>query len=285
MTNSIKSTKASTIRRGGIKNSKRSSSRQINPAIVYDFALRCAIRANLEQQENKSIPSGISPTTSLKKKKEERHSLHHSFSSLTDIFSDTKQTDKLTREIVKGLIRRLEDVYKERDTSKVEYIDIRFRAVCKLVKKSLSEHRYRPTGTINDTVILFLKSSESQLKNDPDKPALWYDDLQKFITRYVEIVIQTIQQDAPSAATPELLEKLSVFCTPPNSQKGSAVVTDKRSSSSSSTTTATAVTSELDSIINFPMVVFIKELFGMDDDEHRKKLLELVPICIESVSL
>ncbi|KAG2232103.1 hypothetical protein INT48_006780 [Thamnidium elegans] len=282
MTNSIKSTKASTIRRGGIKNSKRSSSRQINPAIVYDFALRCAIRANLEQQENKSTTSGISPTTSLKKKKDERHSLHHSFSSLTDIFSDTKQTDKLTREIVKGLIRRLEDVYKERDTSKVEYVDTRFRAVCKLVKKSLSEHRYRPTGTINDTVILFLKSSESQLKNDPDKPALWYDDLQKFITRYVEIVIQTIQQDAPSAATPELLEKLSVFCTPPNSQKGSVVI-DKRSSSSSSTTTA--ATSELDSIINFPMIVFIKELFQVDDDEHYKKLLELVPICTESALL
>lgn len=285
MPNLIKSSKVSTIRRGATKNSKRGSSRHVSSDVVYDFALRCAIRANLEQAEKKPT-SGISPTSSLNsnsngniKKKEDRHSsLHHSFSSLTDIFSDGKQTDKLTREIVKGLIRRLEDVYKEKDTSKAEYLDTRFRAVCKTVKKNLSEHRYRPTGTINDTVIMFLKSSEAQLKNDKEDPALWYADLQKFIARFAEMVIQTIQQDAPSAATPELLEKLSGFCTPQNNTQKRSIQAEKRSSSSSSSSTI------IDSLEEFPMVITIKKLFRMEDDEHRKKLLELIPICTESVS-
>lgn len=281
MPNLIKSTKDSIIRRGGVKNSKRSSGRNISSDIVYDFALRCAIRANLEQAEKKPT-SGISPTSSFnnssKKKEDRQSSLHHSFSSLTDIFSDSKQTDKLTREIVKGLIKRLDDVYKEKDTSKIEYLDTRFRAVCKTVKKNLGEHRYRPTGTINDTVILFLKSSESQLKNDKEDPALWYVDLQKFIARFVEMVIQTIQQDAPSAATPELLEKLSSFCTPNNNTQKRSIQAEKRSSSSSSSSTT------IDTLEEFPMVITIKKLFRIDDDDHRKKLMDLVPICTESVS-
>lgn len=283
MPNIIKSTKVSTIRRGATtKNVKRSSSRNVSSDTVYDFALRCAIRANLEQAEKKPT-SGISPTSSLNsKKKEDRHSsLHHSFSSLTDIFSDGKQTDKLTREIVKGLIKRLEDVYKEKDTSKPEYMDTRFRAVCKTVKKSLGEHRYRPSGTVNDTVILFLKSSESQLKSDQENPALWYADLQSFIARFAEMVIQTIQQDAPSAATPELLEKLSGFCTPHNNNtQKRPIQAEKRSSSSSSSSTTS-----IDTLEDFPMIVTIKKLFGVSDDDHRKKLLELVPICTESVSM
>jgi hypothetical protein len=267
-----------TIRRGGVRKSKRSSIRSISPNLVYDFALRCAIRAHLEQTETKpenNSSSDVSPSGSLSKKKEERHlSFQTSFSSFTDKFSDEK-TDKLTREFVKGLTQRLQDVYKEKDTSKPEYNDPRFRTIAKTVKKSLQEHKYRPSGTINDTVILFLKASEAELKINQPNPALWYEDLNQFIARFAEMVIQTIQEDAPSSGTPELMEKLNGFCTPTPRNH------EKRSSSSSNVST----NSTLDSLLEFPMVITIKNLFKMDDKDHRQKLAELVPICTESVDI
>jgi hypothetical protein len=266
-----------TIRRGGIRKSKRTSIRSISPNLVYDFALRCAIRAHLEQTETKPAEtnniSDVSPSGSLSKK--ERHlSFQSSFSSFTDKFSDEK-TDKLTREFVKGLTQRLQDVYKGKDTSKPEYNDPRFRTVAKIVKKSLQEHKFRPTGTINDTVILFLKTSEAELKNSQPAQPSWYEDLNPFMARFAEMVIQTIQEDASSCGTPELMEKLNGFCAPP--KKPNQI--EKRSSNSSNLST----NSTLDSLLEFPMVVTIKQLFKMDDKDHRQKLAELIPICTESV--
>jgi hypothetical protein len=279
------STRSSKIKRGAITSSKRTSSKSVNPNIVYDFALRCAIRANLEQAEKKSTTAtGVSPSSSLSNNVSSSNKKKDVSNSLND--DDKKQnSDKLTREIVKGLIRRLEDIYKEKDTSKIEYSDTRFRAVCKAVKKTLAEKRYRPNSTINDTVVLFLKSSESQLKKS-DNPALWYDDLQRFVARFAEIVIQTIQQDAPSSATPELMEKLSAFCTPNNSNNNyQKRATQEKRSSASSSSSNTAANDRTSTIEDFPMIITIKNLFQMDDFEHRSKINELLPLCTESVSI
>lgn len=288
------SPRSSRVKRGGVTSSKRSSSRSIDPSIVYECALRCAIRANLEQAEKKpttTTNTSISPSSSLSNS----NSNSKKKDSIAGNDDDKKSnSDKLTREIVKGLIRRLEDIYKEKDTSKMEYSDAKFRAVCKSVKKTLAEKKYRPNSTINDTVILFLRASESQLKKS-DNPALWYDDLQRYVARFAEIVIQTIQQDAPSSATPELMEKLTAFCTPTNGSNNYQKRTEKRSSSSSTASSntihdnaaaaTTATTSTTSALQEFPMIITIKNLFQMDDQEHRKKLNELLPVCTESVGV
>ncbi|KAI9486716.1 MAG: hypothetical protein EXX96DRAFT_604807 [Benjaminiella poitrasii] len=292
MSTSANSSPNSSIRRGGITSSKRSSSKSINPSVVYDYALRCAIRAHLEQTtENKikhnttgSNSATVSPSSSLSKKKDERqHSMHHhrSFSSLSEKFSDddSKKSGKLTREMVKGLIRRLEDVYKARDVSKAEYLESKFRTVAKTVKKNLQqEHRYRPSGTIHNIIVLFLKTSESELKANEPNPAIWYDDLNRYLSRFIEMVIQTVKQDAPSAATPDLLDSLSGFCT----SSGDSSNQPKRSSGSSVTATAT---SPLDALLQFPVVVTIKNLFQISDKDHRKKVTELMLVCNESALL
>lgn len=243
----------------------------------------------MEQTEKKRDPTSsavVSPSGSFTKKKEERHSsFHHSFSSLNDKFSneDNKKSGKLTREIVKSLSKRLEDVYKEKDTSQPEFLDKRFRTVAKTVKKGLQEHRYRPSGTVNDIVVSFLKSSEAELKINQPNPALWYDDLNRFLARFVDMVIQTLQKDAPSSATPELIDSLSAFCTP--TQK--TTLPEKRSSNSSNasslSTSSTAVNQD-NSILEFPMVMTIKQLFHMNEKEHQQKVMELMSVCTESVS-
>ncbi|RCH79596.1 hypothetical protein CU098_006926, partial [Rhizopus stolonifer] len=246
-----------TIKRGGMTSSKRTSSRPINPDIVYDYALRCAIRAYLEQTDKKFDNNDVSPSSSLSKKKEDRtSSRQHSLTSLTDKFSDgDKKNDKLNREIVKGLARRLEDVYKGKDTSFPEYSDERFRTASKQVKKHLEGQRYRPTSSIIDTVIMFLKTSEAELKADQPNPAVWYEDLNQFVTGFVELVIKTIQEDSPSSATPELMKSLAGFCVTPNkrhSQKkpiayppanNSTPEADKRISLSSTTSNKSNVES------------------------------------------
>jgi hypothetical protein len=234
----------------------------------------------MEQTEKRQYSTtNMSPSGSVSKK-EKRTSSHRSFSSLNDKFSneDSKKSGKLTREIVKGLIKRLEDVCKEKDVSKKEFMDKRFCTVAKIVKKGLQEHRYRPSGTINDIVVLFLKTSEAELKINQPIVALWYDDLNRFLARFVEMVIQTLQKDAPSSATPELIESLSAFCTP--TQKANTTASEKRTSNSSNTSSV----NQDDNIQDFPMILRIQNLFQMNDKEHYKKLKELLPICTESVS-
>lgn len=253
-------------------NSTHRKSRVISPELVYEYALRCAILAFMEQQTEKPSPSSknISPSNSTKKKEEKHSSLHYSLSSLTDKFSD--KSDKLTRDITKSLIKRLDDIIKGKDTSKVEYLDKRFRTASEKIKKHLQQERkYRKSSsTINDIVIMFLKTSEEELKKSNNtNPALWYDDLNRFLAKFVDLVIQTLQKDAPSYAKPELIEHLSNFCTP-------------KKSLNSIPTTPSNSNSEL---LQFQMVITIKNLFQKDQQEIQDKVSELLSICTESVRL
>ncbi|KAI9005425.1 hypothetical protein CLU79DRAFT_841103 [Phycomyces nitens] len=267
----IKST--STLRRGG--GGAKRATRTLNPSNVYDYALRCAIRACLEQ-------SGPQPT--VKEPKKERQSVHIGvgdvFGSITDKFGEESKPDKLTKEIVRGLMRRVDDISNAKDTSKTEYQDKRFLTVIGQFQKVLQQHRYKPTGTVNDLVIIFLKTSEVELKRANPNPAIWYEELNRYIAIFAELVIQTVQEDVPSAATPELMEKLNGFVGPAKS--GRRAPEKKQPSGAPSSPLPSG---SVEALENFPMVKTVQNLFQMDDAEHRKKLRELQPICTESALL
>ncbi|KAF7728272.1 hypothetical protein EC973_006446 [Apophysomyces ossiformis] len=262
----------STLRRGG----GRRATRSVNPMVAYDWALRCAIRAYIEQNGNQST------NTAAAKEKKERQSVHIGvgdvFGSLTEKFGEESKPDKLTKEIVRGLLRRLEDISKGKDTSKAEFQDKRFLAVVGQAKKVVQQHRYKPTGTVNDLVIVFLKASEVELKKSNPNPAVWYGELNNYIARFAELVMVTVQEDAPSSATPELLEKLQGFIQPSKPGRRNS---EKQSSPSSSPSPSGSV----DALENFPMIKTVQNLFRVEDNEHRRKLRELQPICTESAFL
>ncbi|KAG0163815.1 hypothetical protein DFQ28_011189 [Apophysomyces sp. BC1034] len=259
---------SSTLRRGG----GRRTTRSVNPMAAYDCALRCAIRAYIEQNGNQPAV----------KEKKERQSVHIGvgdvFGSLTEKFGEESKPDKLTKEIVRGLLRRLEDINKGKDTSKAEFQDKRFIAVVGQAKKVLQQHRYKPTGTVNDLVIIFLKASEVELKKSNPNPAVWYAELNNYIARFAELVMLTVQEDAPSSATPELLEKLNGFIHPSKPGRRNS---DKAASPSASPSPSGSI----DALENFGMCKTVQNLFRVEDSEHRRKLRELQPICTESAFL
>ncbi|KAI7868232.1 hypothetical protein BDF14DRAFT_1881026 [Spinellus fusiger] len=263
----------STLRRGG--GGAKRATRTLNPMTVYDYALRCAIRACIEQ-------SGPQPTT--KEPKKERQSVHIGvgdvFGSITDKFMDEGKPDKLTKEIVRGLLRRVDDISKGKDISKTEFQDKRFLSVVNQVQKVLQQHRYKPTGTVNDLVIIFLKTSEVELKRANPNPAIWYEELNRYIARFAELVIVTVQEDAPSAATPELMEKLNGFVGPSKAGRRNSEKKQPPGSPSSPLPSGS-----LEALENFPMVKTVQHLFQVDDVEHRRKLRELQLICTESALL
>ncbi|CAO3590690.1 unnamed protein product [Absidia cylindrospora] len=196
------------------------------------------------------------------------------FGSITD--GNNSKPDKLTKEVVRGLIRRLEEISSGENTVKPEYLDKRFLTVIQQFQKVLQQHRYKPTGTINDLVIIFLKTSEVELKLDNPNPAVWYGDLNQYIARFAELVIATVEEDAPALATPELMDKLTGFL-------GTSKQTSSSSSSSDSDTKATS--DSFEALEKYPMVQTVKLIFDVDDLEHRKTLRELEPICTESAFL
>ncbi|KAI8098717.1 uncharacterized protein BX664DRAFT_354245 [Halteromyces radiatus] len=259
--------KGSTLRRGGAGG--RRTGRTINKKSVYEYTLRCAIRAFHEQlQPNDKEVSN---------KKQDRHTSVH-LSSVGDMFgsitdSGNSKPDKLTKEVVRGLIRRLEDIVSGENTVKPEYLDKRFLTVVRQFQKVLQQHRYKPTGTINDLVIIFLKTSEVELKRDNPNPAVWYGDLNQYIARFAELVIATVEEDAPQLATPELMDKLNGFL-------GSS----KRSTSDQRNNDKSTMDS-FEALEKYPMVQTVKLVFDVDDLEHRKKLRELEPLCSESALL
>ncbi|KAI8388415.1 uncharacterized protein BYT42DRAFT_510820 [Radiomyces spectabilis] len=264
----------STLRRGG--GGGRRTARTVNPQIVYDAVLRCAVRVCNELNGN--TPSG---PKELKKERSSGYLGIDVFGGLSDKFGEESKPDKLTREIVRGMARRLDDISDGKDLTKTEYQDKRFKAVIKQMKKVLQQHRYRPTGTVNDLVIIFLKTSETELKRHDPNPAVWYEDLNRFIARFAELLVITIQEDAPSSASPEVMELLDGFISPRTIPRSS----DKKKAASTPGNASPIPSDSIESLENFPMIQTIQKLFDIPNAEHTAKLRELQPLCTESAFL
>ncbi|CEI94278.1 hypothetical protein RMCBS344292_08492 [Rhizopus microsporus] len=121
----------STIRRGTATNNKRASNRSISPALVYDYALRCAFIVWFEQRKVRG---------------KKRHSFYMAL-------VEAGRKDRLQPEVIRSLNHKLEAIYAERDISKPEYLNTAFRAVCKSFKDKLSESRCKSINDLADMLM------------------------------------------------------------------------------------------------------------------------------------
>lgn len=267
--------KSSTLRRG-IGNSRRTV-RTLNPAFVYDYTLRCAIHACLEENSKQKLQP------SKEQKNSNRHSVHLSgvsdvFGNIADKFgSEEPNKDKLTKPVVVGLLRRLDDIKDGKDVSKSEYLDRRFVSVVRQVRDTLKQHRFRPQGSINDLVITFLRTSETELKKSDPNPAVWFKDLDRYVVLFTEILLLTLKEDAPNSASQDLIDTLSKSILPPKSKQQQ----QQEQRNSNPVTNSADI---LDVIENFSMVKTVQNLFQIENSIHRQKIRDLQAICTESVS-
>jgi hypothetical protein len=270
----------STLRRGGGGNSRRTV-RTLNPAFVYDYTLRCAIRACLEQNSKQKLAP---PRT--ESKASNRHSVHlggvsEVFGNIADKFAgdENGSKDKLTKPVVVGLIRRLDDIKDGKDMSKPDYLDRRFVSVVRQFRDVVKQHRYRPQGSINDLVVKFLQTSEAELKKTNPNPAVWYKDLDHYVVLFTEVLLKVLEEDAPNSASYGLIDTLSKSIVPPKTKQQQQQ--EQRNSSNASA----ASTDILDIIENFPMVKTVQNLFQIKDSIHRQKIRDLQAVCTEHVSV
>lgn len=271
----------STLRRGG--NSSKRTVRTLNPAFVYDYTLRCAIHACLEDTSKQKLGPN-----NKEQKQNNRHSVH--LSGVSDVFGniadkitgdENVSKDKLTKPVVVGLMRRLDDIKDGKEISKPEYLDRRFISIVRQVRDVVKQHRYRPQGSINDLVITFLRTSETELKKTDPNPAVWFKDLDKYVVLFTEVLLLVLKEDAPNSASPELIDTLRKSILPKQQQKKQQAVS-RNSSVNNSDTTSTDI---LDIIENFPMVKTVQNLFQIENSIHRQKIRELHPVCTEAVRL
>jgi hypothetical protein len=241
-----------------------------NPGAVYDFALRCAIRACLEQTTNEQAQLNVASA----RKESHRHSVHLSnmgekLGNLADKITtlDLKNDKKITRPFAQGLMKRLDNIRHGKDTSKSEYSDKRFQIIAKVVRDHVKQ--YRSTGeSVNDIVIFFLRTSEAELKKMDPNPAVWFKDLDRYVARFAELLLIVLKEDAPQSATPELIESLNRSIMPSKqAQPKKKQVYDNL----------------LDTLENFPMVQTVQQLFHISLQDHRQKLRELQHVCTEAV--
>ncbi|KAI9243823.1 hypothetical protein BDA99DRAFT_529801 [Phascolomyces articulosus] len=269
-----------------LRRSGRSKNRTANPMAVYDYALRCAIRAYLEQQTGSNGLATKKAAGGGGGNNDNRHSIHMGVSgvlgSITDKFGDDeKKSDKMTREIVRSLLKRLEEVKKAKDLSRMDREEKIFLAILSQFQSKLQQQRYRPQGTLNDLVITFLKTAEAELRKSDPNPAIWYEELNRHMARFAEIVKQTVLEDAPSSATPELMEKLDSFITPNAKRRQS----DRRQPTPASPNSPQPADGSVEALERFPMIIMIQNMFQVSDTDHRRKLQELQKICTDSAIL
>ncbi|RCI06704.1 hypothetical protein CU098_011502 [Rhizopus stolonifer] len=270
---------SSSLKRAG--GSSRRTARPLNPALVYDYTLRCAIHACLEQhnKQQKSAPLR-EPHKSI-----HRHSVH--LGGVSDVFGNladkltgdeaTVSKDKLTKPVVVGLMKRLDDIKEGKDISRPEYRDRRFILIVKQVRDVVKQHRYRPQGSINDLVVTFLRTSETELKKMDPNPAVWFKELDRYVVLFTEVLLLVLKEDAPNSASFELIETLSKSILPPKTKRQQQQ--EQRKSMMINTPTDI-----LEVIENFSMVQTVQNLFQIENSIHRQKIRELQSICTESVS-
>lgn len=277
------------------RSARRPHRSSINTTAVYDYALRCAIRAFKEQSSGLEGPQQQLQQSSLSSQKGDRHSLHLSsmIDSLTEKFDkDNNSTDRLTRDIVSGLMNRLNEIRKGRDTSRLLHQDACFREVVSQFHSKWHLHRLRPSGTINDLVISFLKISQAEIaKENGGQPNT--QQVNRFMARFAELLIQTLKEDAASSpVTPELMERLNGFVAPPVKRTKSHYQHQRPARRTPSATPpplpplhgGTAAPIDMAALERFPMVMMVQSLFGVSDHEHRRKLRELESICTDKVN-
>ncbi|KAI8367396.1 hypothetical protein EDC96DRAFT_461821 [Choanephora cucurbitarum] len=268
-----------TLRRVG--GSSRRTPRPLNPALVYDYTLRCAIHACLEQHNKQQKSAQLQPPTS----RLNRHSVH--LGGVSDVLGNladkltgdeaTASKDKLTKPVVVGLLRRLDDIKEGKDISKPEYRDRRFLLIVKQVRDAVKKHRFRPQGSINDLVVTFLRISETEVKKMDPNPAVWFKELDRYVVLFTEVLLHVLTEDAPQSASPELIETLSKSIVPPKSRRQQQQ--DHRKSMMMMNSSTVDI---IDVIEQFPMVQTVKSLFQIEDSIHRQKIRELHSICTES---
>lgn len=267
----------STLRRGG-GGGRSKAAKTINPLAVYDYALRCAILASLEETRQSQ------QAADAQKSRHDRHNSVHLgdvLGTISDKFSEDSKPDKLTKEIIRGLLKRIDDIVKGRDHTRHEYHDPKFISSLTLFQRPLQLQKSRPSGTINDLVIIFLKTSEVELKKESPNPAVWGEQLNQHIACFADLLRKTIQEDAPSSASPELIQALQRYSGGPKSTRSNSG--NKRSTLVNSPTPGSA--NGIEALENAPMVQTVQHLFQVNEKDHRKKLRELQPICTESVSV
>jgi hypothetical protein len=252
----------------------------LNPAFVYDYTLRCAIHACLEDQSKQKLAPA-----NKDQKQSNRHSVH--LSGVGDVFGniadkitgdENVSKDKLTKPVVVALMRRLDDIKDGKDVAKPEYLDRRFISIVRQVRDVVKQHRYRPQGSINDLVITFLRTSETELKKTDPNPAVWFKDLDKYVVLFTEVLLIVLKEDAPNSASQDLIDTLSKSVIPKQQQKKQPA---SRNTTNNSDTPAKDI---LEIIENFPMVQTVQNLFQIENSIHRQKIRELHPVCTEAVT-
>ncbi|ORX59569.1 hypothetical protein DM01DRAFT_1282559 [Hesseltinella vesiculosa] len=193
--------------------------------------------------------------------------------SLSDRFTDDgKKQDRLTREVVRALLRRLDDIKKGKDISKPEYDEPIFLATVAQMQKNVLVYRFRPSGTINDLVVMYAGVAKTECQKASTKS--WSDDLNRYLPLFANIVKLTVVDDCPSSASPDLIDRLHGYM---------GLGRPSRQPSVQSTTPSTSLAyGSVESFENFTMVKTVRQLFQVDPVDLRKKLRELQPICTQA---
>ncbi|RUS24529.1 hypothetical protein BC938DRAFT_473438 [Jimgerdemannia flammicorona] len=247
----------------------------IEQSAVYEYALRCAILAASEDARNAAAAEAISQR---QKEKQEKHAtINDVIGSLTDLFGDDGKPNKLTKEVCKGLNKRIDDIIKRRDTSNPAYQDQHLiNALTQFQTPLMQSQKSKPTGTINDLLLIFIKTSEHELRRAYPPPQTTGDRLNAHLAVFAGLLKETIIHDAPQSASAELVRALEGFTlSSPKTARSDPGPSQRRANAQTGPTF----------FENTPLVKTVKDLFQVPQEQHREMVRRLQNVCTEQVRI
>ncbi|OZJ03936.1 hypothetical protein BZG36_02932 [Bifiguratus adelaidae] len=284
----------STLRRNRGRTAR--DSQRVDPIAVYDYTLRCAVLAAQEELKSKMTDTTPPGTDGSGRRaatpggeRVEKHSsttLHDTLGGLAEMFSDSDKQDKLNRDVVKGLLRRIDDVLSRRDVSNHVYADPHFLAAVRSFRSPLDAQKAKPSGKINDLIVIFVQTSKIELTRAFPPPATISEHLNAHVAAFTELLKVTLTHDAPGAASPETIERLAGLSAPTKrASSGGSRSRDTPSyqtHSRSGSLPVNRMNAMLEGVESHPLVKGVAELFQMDPNVHTRKVRELMALCTDA---
>lgn len=248
---------------------------------VYEYALRCAILAASEDARNAAAAEAQALKEKEQPKQHNAIGLDNIVGAFTDLFADDNKPNKLSKELCRGLSKRIEEVTKRRDTSNPSYQDPQLLAALTQFQAPLNMQKTKSTGTINDLLLIFIKTSQHELLRAYPPPQPTGDKLNTHLAAFAGLLKETIIHDAPHFASPDIVRALEGFAAfQPKAARNDSGVSNRRPNTGSNP--ASGPTSFFE---NTPLVKRVQELFQIPQQQHTDTVWRLQPICTEQVRL
>ncbi|KAL1916830.1 uncharacterized protein VTP21DRAFT_5534 [Calcarisporiella thermophila] len=273
----------------------------IDQRSLYDYALRCAILTSWEEIKA-PIPTVADTSASTPAGPENKHRFSSQLGldqiqrlsmNLTQLdFNLAENKDvTLTRDLIRGLLRRIQAIVKGREAS-MNYKDPIFKTALSLYEEPLRMLKHnRIPQSVEELILGFARISKVELqKASPTamqqgrRVETWQERLNEHTALFAGLVREVLTTECPKASE-EIVGRVNSFIRAGSTRSRPHSALGTVSASGNGSGVAAGVGDRAKELIDVPLIKHVQSLFQVPNREHSEKVRKLSLICSEKAAL